>query len=183
MTVLSSFEILAENLVPKGILPPTAANPFLLQGYFVQISVAPGAPASSVNFNLIFQETTDFRQGLGQSALFAQIIDAKGNVNLYSQFFASTGRGFLNQTINAGQTLIYGVQVIPPATHKGEVAALPQAGTGWRGTVQVNPNIPGALIATPTARLVYYNGNNPLASAALDAVVYPVPTASGRTLI
>lgn len=180
MTVLSGFEVLAENLVPQGILPPGAVNPFLVQGYFVQISLSPNASTSAVQFNLIFQETTDFKQGAGQSALMAQVIDASGTVNIYKQFFASTGRGFLNQTITRGQTAIYGVQVIAPPT---STAAIPQAGTGWRGTVEVNANQGGALIATPTQRLVYYDNNNPLTSDVLDAVVYPVPTASGGTLI
>jgi hypothetical protein len=178
MAVLSNFEILAENLVPQGILPPGAVNPFLVQGYFVQVSISPDAKISSVQFNLIFQETTDFKQGQGQKSLFAQVIDGNGNVNLYKQFFASTGRGFLSQVINLGQTFIYGVQCIAPPVGSGS-----QSGTGWRGTVQVNSNSPGALIATPTQRLVYYGQNNPLTSAVLDAVVYPVPTATGRTLI
>lgn len=182
MAVLSSFEILAETLVPAGILPSGAVNPFLVQGYFVQISLAPDAGTSSVQFNLVFQETTDFNQGLGQKSLFAQVIDASGNVNLYSQFFASTGRGFLGQQVNQGQTLIYGVQVIPPPPGSKD-APLPQGGTGWRGTVQINANTPGALIATPTQRLVYYDSTNPFTSAVLDAVVYPVPTASGGTRI
>jgi hypothetical protein len=180
MAVLSSFEILAETLVPQGVLPPGAVNPFVVQGYFVQISLSPEASVDSVQFNLIFQETTDFNQGEGQSALLAQVIDAKGEVNKYSQFFASTGRGFLSQRVSFGNTLIYGVQCIPLPP---SLRSLPQGGTGWRGTVEVNSANPGALIATPTQRLVYYDNNNPLTSAVLDAVVYPVPTASGKTLI
>ena len=179
MTVLSSFEILAETLVPGGILPPGANNPFLIQGYFVQISLSPDASVSSVLFNLIFEETTDFKQGAGQNALQAQYIDANGNVNIYTQFFASTGRGFLNQSINRGQTIIYGVQAIPELT----AAGIPQGGTGWRGSVQVNPNASGALIATPTQRLVYYDGTNPLKDAVLDAVVYSLPTVGGGTRV
>jgi hypothetical protein len=182
MTVLSNFEVLAETLVPKGVLPPTAVNPFLVQGYFVQISLSPDAPASAVQFNLIFQETTDFTQGAGQKALFAQFIDAKGGVNIYSQFFASTGRGFLGQQIFRGQTLIYGVQALPPQS-AAEAAALPQGGTGWRGTVRIEANASGALIATPTQRLVYYNAANPFTASVLDAVVYGVPTATGGTVI
>jgi len=179
MTTLSSFEILAETLVPKGILPPTAKNPFLIQGYFVQISLASDARLNSARFNLIFKETTDFNQGAGQNALQAQFIDPNGNVNIYKQFFSSTGHGFLDQEISYGQTIIYGVQVIPGLS----AANIPQGGTGWRGTVEVNPNTPGALIATPTQRLVYYNGTHSLPDAVLDAVVYPVPTVNGGTRI
>ena len=78
MTVLSSFEILSENLVPTSIIPSGPDNPLLIQGYFTQISLSPGATVSSVNFNLIFQETTGFTQGAGKAALKAQVIDAAG---------------------------------------------------------------------------------------------------------
>lgn len=178
MSLLSNFEILAENLVPQGILPPGAPNPFALQGYWVQISLAPSV--QSENFNIIFQETTDFRQGAGQKALQAQYIDQNGEVNIYQYFFASTGRGFLSQSIKFGQTFIYGVQALPPAT-AGE-QALPQAGTGWRGTVQISGQTQGSLIATPTQRLVYYSGA-PITSSVVDAVVYAVPTFTGGTRI
>jgi hypothetical protein len=53
MPLLSSFEFLAETLVPSGILPPTAANPFVIQGYWVQISPPHVGIASSLfNENL-----------------------------------------------------------------------------------------------------------------------------------
>jgi hypothetical protein len=128
MTVLSGFEVLAENLVPTSIIPSGPDNPFLIQGYFTQISLSPDSSDSSVQFNLIFQETTDFTQGVGQNGLQAQIIDANGNVNIYSQFFASTGRGFLNQKIGRGQTFIYEVQILPSFSSSKDAAALPQAG-------------------------------------------------------
>ncbi|PIL21043.1 hypothetical protein P775_06650 [Puniceibacterium antarcticum] len=138
---------------------------------------------NSVNFNLIFNETTDFTQGLGQRALQAQMIDAKGNVGIYSQFFASTGRGFLGQTIFAGQTLIYGVQCIPGLVGADlDATLLPQAGTGWRGTVRLEGAPSGSIIATATQRLVYYTGPNPLKDSVITASVYGVPAASG-TLI
>lgn len=179
MAVLSSFEVLAEFLVPSGVLPPGAVNPYAVQGFWVQVSLPPGGP-QSVNFNLTFQETTDFNQGAGQNALQAQVIDAKGNVNFYDNFFASTGRGFLNQQISVGQTLIYGVQCLPQLSATGAVQ--PQNGTGWRGTVQVASTASGSLIATPTQRLVYYGGSD-ITTAPIDAVVYAVPTASGGTVI
>ncbi len=177
MAYLSSFEILAENLVPSNILPPTAENPFALQGYFVQISLV-GAP--SALFNVIFQETTDFKQGAGQAALQAQIIGADGTVTLYPNFFASTGRGFLSQKLAAGQTVIYGVQALPGLN---AADAIPQGGTGWRGTVRIEGQSLGSLIATPTQRLVYYNGTDITKADVIDAVVYPVPTFSGGTSI
>lgn len=180
MALLSSFEVLAEFLVPSGVLPPGAVNPFALQGYWVQVSLPQGAAVQSLLFNVIFNETTDFKQGAGQKALQAQYIDANGNVNFYDNFFASTGRGFLNQKITAGQTIIYGVQCI---SLPSSAVAAPQNGTGWRGTVQIASGTPGALIATPTQRLVYYNGSDITKAQAIDAVVYPVPTATGGTQI
>lgn len=182
MTYVSSFEILAQNLVPTDIIPAGPQNPFLIQGYFVEIScVQPGIAA---NFNLIFQETTGFSQGLGQKYLKAQIIDAKGAVNPFGAFFASTGNGFLSQTISSGQTLIYGVQCLPqlPPGVEGETV-LPQAGTGWRGTVRLEGAPAGSLIVTPTQRLVYYAGANPGVDPVITASVYAVPTAKGGTFL
>ncbi|MEO1045578.1 MAG: hypothetical protein AAFX04_09085 [Pseudomonadota bacterium] len=183
MTLFSSFEILAENLVPNGVLPPTAANPFALQGYFVQISLVPGA--SATQFNIVFDETTQFNSGMGRNGVFAQYIDANGNVNIVpgSTFFGSTSIGFLYQTINAGETLIYGVQAISPPTATEQDVAIPQGGTGWRGTVQIAPTNPGSLIATPTHRLVYYNGDDITTDSVIDAVVYSVPTFTGATKV
>lgn len=180
MTILSSFEVLSETLVPAGILPPTAENPYLIQGYWVQIALAPGSSVQAAQFNLIFQETTDFTQGAGQQSLQAQFIDNTGTVNIYSQFFASTGRGFLNQQIGFGQTFIYGVQCLTPP---GERAVLPQGGTGWRGTVRIEGQQPGSLIATPTQRLVYYTGTDITKDPVVNAVVYAVPTFGGGTQI
>jgi hypothetical protein len=181
MAFLSSFEVLAETLVPANILPPTAADPFVIQGYWVQISLPPGS-VSQVQFNLLYQETTDFTQGEGQKTLQAQIIDQTGAVKLYPSFFASTGRGFLSQIISVGQTLIYGIQCLPPSITTAN-QALPQNGTGWRGTVQITSSNPGSLIATPTQRLLYLNIGSLTKGTPLDAMVYAVPTYSGGTRI
>lgn len=109
----------------------------------------------------------------------AQFIDANGNANIYPDFFASTGRGFLNQMILAGQTLIYGVQCILDGMSD---KAIPQNGTGWRGTVQIDSQNPGNLVATPTQRLLDLNPD-PDNTTAVEEVVYAVPTASGGTII
>lgn len=184
MTYVSNFEILAENLVPTSIVPSGPQNPFLIQGYFLEISCV--APSTSLNFNLIFDETTSFKQGGVDSSkiLKAQVIDANGDVNVYDNFFDSTSNGFLYQPIKTGQTLIYGVQCLPQLATVGEDAvALPQAGIGWRGTVRIENAGTGSLIATPTQRLVYYAGSNPGTDPVTTACVYPVPTASGGTAI
>ncbi len=176
MALFSSFEILAETLVPSGLLPSTVPNPLLIQGYFVQISLQTSQQATQ--FNIVFNETTNFKQGNNPDALFAQVIDANGNVNVYSQFFSSVSRGFLNQTIGPNQTLIYGVQAIPKPQF--ELAApLPQGGIGWRGTVQINAQFPGTLFATATHRQVFFQGPT-IESAAIDGAAYAVPTFSGN---
>ncbi len=182
MTYISSFEILAQNLVPTDIIPSGPQNPFIIQGYFLEIScVQPGLVA---NFNLIFEETTAFKQGLGPKSLQAQFIDAKGEVNIFptTQFFGSTSNGYLDQTISSGETLIYGVQCLPQLVGAHEDATLlPQAGTGWRGTVRLEGAPQGSLIATPTHRLVYYTGANPGVDSVITASVYALPTARGGT--
>jgi hypothetical protein len=178
MGVLSSFEVLNETIVPSGIpLPPGVPNPLVIQGFWVQISLPLGTPATS--FNLIYRETTGFAQGAGRNALLAQFIDAGGNVNVFptAQFFGSTANGFLDQKISAGQTLIYAIQAIPPASST-TTASLPQGGTGWRGYVELNAQNPNTLVATPTARLLYLTVNAPPVEA-----VYGVPTFSGGTRI
>lgn len=178
MAILSAFEVLYETLVPTQIVPLGPNNPLLVQGFWVQVSLAPNSQYQSTSFNIVFQETTLFNQGLGRKALQAQYIDSDGNVNLYPNFFDSTANGFLNQFISAGETLIYGVQCIPGLT----LEAIPQGGTGWRGTVQINPQNQGALVATPTQRLAYYSGSS-INSAVVCATVYGVPTFDGNTSI
>lgn len=182
MSYVSSFEILAQNLVPTQIIPSGPQNPFLIQGYFLEVSCI--QPGISANFNLIFQETTGFSQGLGPKSLQAQVIDATGEVNLYDYFFESTGNGFLSQSISSGQTLIYGVQCLPQLVGADlDATLLPQAGTGWRGTVRLEGAPPGSLIVTPTQRLVYYAGANPGVDPVITASVYAVPTANGGTFL
>jgi len=183
MPLFSAFEILLETLAPAGVLPPGIPNPTVLQGYWVQVSLVPNAPVQQALFNIVFCETTDFTQGpFGQASVQAQYIDPQGMANIYDQFFASTGRGFLNQRIAAGQTIIYGVQCIPPA---GALEApIPQGGTGWRGTVSIDVqgSTRGLLSATPTHRLLYFNPMTPQYPASIDEAVYAVPTASGTTI-
>ncbi len=77
MPTISSSEILTRNLVPSGILLPSAKNPFVIQGYFLQVSLPPTSTLHP-SFNVFFRETTDFTQGAGQSALQAQYTDTDG---------------------------------------------------------------------------------------------------------
>lgn len=169
MAVLSSFEIIAENLVPAKIIPPGPSNPFALQGYWVQITnIAPGN--EMINFSLSFVETTSFKTGTAKPA--AEFIDANGDVNPYDDFLAGPYPGFKNQAIRSNQTLIYGVQALPRPTQAD--ASFPQSGTGWRGIALILTNRLQALAITVTHRLTYYAGSGP-SSAVISACVYPVP--------
>lgn len=192
MAVLSSFEVLAELLVPKGVTPPPGGSPlpavpFVVQAYFVQVSFPKGGSAKSVSFDLTFEETTNFSQGVGPTGLLAQFIDDKGVVNNYDskQFFnppAGKSPGFLNQSIAPGQTKIYSITALPPkpATTAAAVA-VPQSGTGWRGSAILTPNPANQLIATPTQRQIYFSSAD--LKTVADSVVYAVPTGSGKTVI
>jgi hypothetical protein len=180
MTVFSSFEILAQTLVPPGI--PVEPNPFLIQGYFVEVSLSPYASVQSAIFNIVFQETTDFQQGNNRNALQAQIIGADGDVSIYKDFFASTGRGFLAQSVSRGQTVIFGVQALPSLSDAKDLVSIPQGGIGWRGTVQINASAPtGSLIATPTQRQVFYQSTE--MKSVISASAYALPTATGNIVI
>ncbi|MFM8278236.1 MAG: hypothetical protein ACKN89_14855 [Cyanobium sp.] len=83
MTILSSFEVLAEFLIPKrGVTPPPGApvlpsSPFIIQAYFAQISLSKLSANNPVTFDLNFEETTGFKQGAGTTNLVAQIVDAQ----------------------------------------------------------------------------------------------------------
>ena len=180
MTVLSTFELLAENLVPPQFVPGGTDNPFVSQGYFLQISL-PGFSGGPISFNLVFQETTDFKViQQNNSLLSADITNAGGVSNLYptSQFLQSTSRGFLQQTINPGQSLVYGVQLLPNF-------GAPPSQIGLHGVVSLNvlSGGTGRLLVCPTHRQVFYNDLGGKLGAPLDGVAYPVPTASGNAII
>jgi hypothetical protein len=180
MPLLSSFEVLAQPLVPPSVAPFPV--PFVVQAYFVQISYPKGTGTGFLKFDLTFEETTSFKQGAGQAGLLAQFINENGVVNNYPTFFTpSRPNGFLAQQIGPGQTKIYSVTVLPPKpTTAAALAPVPQSGTGWRGSASLNPSTANALVATPTQRQIYFSAD---LKTITDAVVYPVPTASGKTLI
>ena len=88
MAILSSFEVLAEFLIPqRGVTPPPGAtvpsSPFVVQAYFVQVSLPKSSTSSTMTFDLNFEETTGFKQGAGTTGLIAQIVDEKGLVSNY----------------------------------------------------------------------------------------------------
>jgi hypothetical protein len=190
MPALSSFEVLAQALVPKSVTVPFAV-PFIVQAYFVQVSYPRGAGAGPIQFDLTFEETTNFNQGVGQSGLLAQFIDENGLANNYpttstsvppGPAFFTTGKpnGFLAQQIAPGQTKIYSVTAAPPSGPPKAVAPTPQTGTGWRGIASLNPKTANLLIATPTQRQIYFSAD---LKTITNSVVYSVPTVSGKTLI
>ena len=180
MPALSSFEVLAESLLPKGVTPLTNV-PFVIQAYFVQVSYPKTPNAAPIQFDLTFEETTNFNQGAGQLGLLAQFLDENGLANNYAGFFTDDQpNGFLAQQIAPGQTKIYSVTVLPPSGAARAAAPIPQAGTGWRGIASLNPNTANLHIATPTQRQIYFSADM---QTITDSVVYSVPTVSGGTLI
>ena len=180
MTALSSFEVLSQSLIPNG----QANIPYVVQAYFVQVSYPSGGAGDPVTFDLTFEETTNFTQGLGQAGIMAQSVDAAGDLVKDPNFIASpTGPfGFFAQQISPGQTKIYSVTVAPPMAPPATASsdAMPQSGTGWRGLASLSPSTPGLLVATPTQRQIYFTGD---LQTITDSVVYSVPTVSGGTLI
>jgi hypothetical protein len=189
MSILSSFEVLAELLIPKGIpVSPGAVLPqvpFALQAYFVQISLPKDAAVEMVSFDLNFDETTQFMQGAGQPALQAQFIDETGAVQNYdaNAFLhpeAGKGIGFNAQSISRGQTKIYSVTALPPS-NSPMATNMAQSGTGWRGLVSLNASEANVLIASPTQRQIYLSSMDPMVVS--DSVVVPVPTVSGSLQI
>ncbi len=181
MAILSSFEVLAQSLIPSSALPPAGGGiqapiPFVVQAYFVEVSLPTNA-SGSVTFSLEFQETTNFTQGAGSDAVMAQYIDANGDVVSYQEF-KSNGFSFLNQTLLPGKTQIYSIQVMS----EGAMAmANSQSGTGWRGLVNLNaPNNCG-LVASPTHRQIYFTSDDLSKADISNSVVYSIPTASGTT--
>jgi hypothetical protein len=179
MTTLSSFEVLSQSLIPNS----GPGIPYAVQAYFVQVSFPSGESAGPVSFDLTFEETTNFTQGVGHAGVMAQYIDENGAVNEYPTFFTVDSLpGFLGQEIYPGQTKIYSVTVAPPTapTANASEAAVPQTGTGWRGVANLNPSTSGLLVATPTERQLYFTGD---LQTITDSVVAFVPTASGGTRI
>jgi hypothetical protein len=178
MTALSSFEVLSQPLIPNG----DPSIPYVVQAYFVQVSYPSGEAGGPVSFDLTFEETTNFTQGVGPTGVMAQSVDAAGDLVMDPSFIASpTGPfGFLNQQISPGQTKIYSVTVAPPKAPPTAAAsdAMPQTGTGWRGVANLNPSTAGLLVATPTQRQIYFTGD---LKSITDSVVYSVPTVSGET--
>ena len=194
VTALSSFEVLAQPLIPPLPTPPGAqppqAVPYALQAYFVQVSYpkegsgsGQGANPASIQFNLVFQETTGFKNR-EQAVVLAQFIDENGDLQTDGNFLSSNpsvDSGYMKQQILPGQTKIYSLTVLPKTAPGEAVAATPQSGIGWRGTVFLQPNSPDFLIATPTQRQIYYTSATLM--TVTDSVVYPVPTFSGKTQI
>jgi hypothetical protein len=186
MSALSSFEVLAEYLLPKDVTPLTNV-PYVLQAYFVQVSYLSSPGGEPIRFDLTFDETTNLNQGVGQHGLLAQFLDEKGMANNYAGFFtAGKPNGFLSQQIGPGQTKIYSITVLPPSGAPRAAAPIPQAGTGWRGIARLKiaslgpPPTDKLLIATPTQRQIYFSADM---QTITGSVVYAVPTVSGKTVI
>jgi hypothetical protein len=176
---VSSFEVLSQPLIPI----PDPSIPYVEQAYFVQVSYPSEGGEETVTFDLIFEETTNFTQGVGQAGVMAQSVDAAGDLVMDPGFIAGpTGPfGFFNQQISPGKTQIYSVNVMRPQAPPSATAAdaMPQSGTGWRGVASLTiHSTPGLLVATPTQRQIYFTSD---LKTITDSVVYSIPTVSGET--
>jgi len=180
MAILSSFEVLAQSLIPPSAIPGgggiQAKIPFVLQAYFVEVSL-PKSAANPVSFSLDFQETTQFQQGAGPKALMAQYIDADGEVVMDKNF--ASDFSFKGQQLKPGQTIIYSIQVVGD---DNQPTPNSQAGTGWRGITILNAPENCGLVASPTHRQIYFTSDDQAKASIADSTFYPVPTASGKTL-
>jgi hypothetical protein len=183
MTVLSSFEVLAQPLIPAGVMTPPGTElppvPFVLQAFFVQVSLPTEAAGITVSFDLNFEETTNFQHRKG--GVLAQCIDETGSVDTIKTFLSDASIGFNNQMISSGQTKIYSVTALPAPSNSAAESGIPQSGIGWRGLVTLTANPSQTLIVTPTQRQIYFTASD--LKTVTDAVVYPVPTASGSLTI
>lgn len=187
MSVVSSFEVLAQRLIPPGLMTPPGADlnavPFVLQAYFIQVSLPAGIMVDAVSFDLNFEETTKFQQGSDAASLLAQVVDETGNLNTYSDFLKPpSGQriGFNSQAISPGQTKIYSVTALPVAPSAITEAGMPQTGIGWRGLVSLDANPAKMLIAMPTQRQISFTSAD--LKSVTDSVAYPVATATGSLI-
>lgn len=191
MAVQPSFEVLAQLLVPKVYHLLQAAplcQPFpMWQAKFVRISFPKGGSSKSVSFDLTFEDTTNFSQGVGPTGLLAPFIDDKGVVNNdnIKQFYnpmAGKSASFINQSVAPGQTKIDSITALPPKPSPAEgLAAIPPSGTCWRGSAILTPNPANQLIATPTQRQISFTFAD--LQTVTDSVVDAAPSGSGKTVI
>lgn len=149
MTVITSFEVLAQPLVPG--IPDV---PYVQQGTFVQIS---NLGSSTAQVILGYNATPAFVAQSGSVSLFANYIDNTGAVTQVTNFLAPPV-GFPSVQIPVGATFIFGVQyVLSPGQSEDLVGSTPQSGQGTRGVVTLSSTGGSSLLVLATIRQVFNN--------------------------
>ena len=169
MTIITSFEILAQPIVPG--VPDI---PYVQQGTFLQISNTGANPASVV---LGFEATPAFVAQSGAVQLFANYIDGGGNVTqVQTGVFLQPPVGFPAVTIPAGATWLFGVQYVLSGQSTNLIGSTPQDGLGTRGVVELTAGSGAALLVLATVRQVFnnYNGSGNLLDVAEAAYALPL---------
>lgn len=173
MSIITSFEVLAQPLVPG--LPDI---PYVQQGSFYQISnLSPGG----VTINLNFNATPAFVAQSGSVSLFTNYIDNNGNVTQYPvSTFLQPAVGFAGITIPAGGTFIFGVQyVLGQGQSENLAGSTPQDGLGTRGTVTLLAPNGALLLVLATIRQVFTNFDASGNVTNLSEAAYSVPLVGG----
>lgn len=172
MPIITSFEVLAQPLVPG--VPDV---PYVQQGSFFQIAnLSPGALAISLNFNA----TPAFVAQAGSVSLFTNYIDNNGNVTQYpTSTFLAAPVGFAQISIPAGATYIFGVQYVVNPGQSSLAGGTPQDGLGTRGTVTLLTSNGGLLLVLATIRQVFTNFDASGNVTNLSEAAYSVPLVGG----
>lgn len=173
MAIITSFEVLAQPLVP-GL----ANVPYVQQGTFLQVS---NIGTGQVSVTVGFQATPAFTAQSGAVQLFANYIDGTGNVTQCpTATFLQSPVGFIPVTIPAGATWIFGVQyVLIPGQSTNLVGSTPQDGLGTRGYINVSTNAPATLLVLGTVRQVFNNYDSSGNVMDVSEAAYSIPLVGG----
>jgi len=173
MPIITSFEVLAQPLVPG--VPDV---PYVQQGTFVQISNLGTAVAG---VTLSFLATPAFVAQSGAVSLFVNVIDNLGNVTQVSpSYFLAAPVGFPPVSIPVGATFILGVQyVLTPGQATELAGSTPQSGLGTRGYINLSAPTGSSLLVLPTIRQVFNNYSSTGALANVSEAAYSVPVVGG----
>jgi hypothetical protein len=173
MPIITSFEVLAQPLVPG--LPNV---PYVQQGTFVQISNVGNQDAIVL---LEFTATPAFVASSGSVQLFVNYIDDGGNVTqVDTSYFVAPPVGFPKVTIPSGATWIFGVQYVLLAGQSTNlVGSTPQDGLGTRGFVTLSTDGPNTLLVLGTIRQVFNNYDASGNLSDVSEAAYSVPLVGG----
>lgn len=173
MTIITSFEVLAQPIVPG--VPDI---PYVQQGTFVQISNIGSNPASAF---LGFEATPPFVVQSGAVQLFANYIDQNGNVTqVAASLFLQGQVGFPTVTVPAGATFIFGVQYVLMAGQSADlVGSTPQDQAATRGYVTLQSPPGSTLLVLGTIRQVFNNYDSSGNLMDVSEAAYSLPLVNG----